>query len=86
MKDLFEVAKRVQEFLDAQGWQSCIIGGISVQRWGEPRLTRDVDVTLLAGLGNEGVKGKLNNSRKKEGNKIKKKEIRRMHILKFLEV
>ena len=53
MKDLFEVAKRVQEFLDARGWQSCIIGGIAVQRWGEPRLTRDVDVTLLAGLGNE---------------------------------
>ena len=53
MKDLFEVAKRVQKFLDARGWRSCIIGGIAVQRWGEPRLTRDVDVTLLAGLGGE---------------------------------
>jgi len=27
MKDLFEVAKGVQTFLDARGWQSCIIGG-----------------------------------------------------------
>lgn len=53
MKDLFEAARRVQVFLDTHGWQSCIIGGIAVQRWGEPRLTRDVDVTLLAGLGSE---------------------------------
>jgi hypothetical protein len=53
MKDLFEVAKQVQQFLDARSWRSCIIGGISVQRWGEPRLTRDVDATLLTGLGDE---------------------------------
>lgn len=53
MKDLFVVARRVQSFLDARGWQSCVIGGITVQRWGEPRLTRDVDVTLLTGLGEE---------------------------------
>lgn len=53
MKDLFEVAKRVQQFLDGRNWRSCIIGGIAVQRWGEPRLTRDVDVTLLTGLGGE---------------------------------
>lgn len=53
MKDLFEVARRVQKFLDGHGWRSCVIGGIAVQRWGEPRLTRDVDVTLLTGLGEE---------------------------------
>jgi hypothetical protein len=53
MKDLFEVAKRVQKFLDARKWRSCVIGGIAVQRWGEPRLTRDVDVTLLTGIGGE---------------------------------
>jgi hypothetical protein len=53
MKDLFEVAKRVQVFLDARNWRSCVIGGVAVQRWGEPRLTRDVDVTLLTGIGGE---------------------------------
>lgn len=47
------VASRLQKFLDRQRWRSCIIGGIAVQRWGEPRLTRDVDVTLLTGLGGE---------------------------------
>jgi hypothetical protein len=53
MKDLFEVARAVQAFLDSRGWRSCVIGGLAVQRWGEPRLTRDVDVTLLTGLGGE---------------------------------
>ncbi len=53
MKDLFVLAKQVQEFLDSRGWRSSIIGGIAVQRWGEPRLTRDVDVTLLTGFGGE---------------------------------
>lgn len=49
------LAKRVQDFLDAQGWRSCVIGGLAVQRWGEPRLTRDVDITLLTGFGGEEV-------------------------------
>ncbi|HEY5913941.1 MAG TPA: nucleotidyltransferase [Verrucomicrobiae bacterium] len=47
------MARQVQEFLDSRGWSSCVIGGIAVQRWGEPRLTRDVDVTLLTGFGDE---------------------------------
>ena len=37
----------------ARGWEHCIIGGLAVQRWGEPRLTRDVDLTLLTGIGRE---------------------------------
>ncbi len=53
MKDLFEAARRLQGFLDSKKWRSCIIGGLAVQRWGEPRLTLDVDVTLLSGFGNE---------------------------------
>lgn len=53
MKDLFILARQVQDFLEAQHWRSCVIGGIAVQRWGEPRLTRDVDLTLLTGIGGE---------------------------------
>jgi hypothetical protein len=30
-----------------------VIGGLAVQRWGEPRLTRDIDISLLAGFGGE---------------------------------
>lgn len=43
----------VQRFCLQQRWQFCFIGGVAVQRWGEPRLTQDVDLTVLAGLGNE---------------------------------
>ena len=53
MNDLFETAARIQSFCDGHGWRSCFIGGIAVQRWGEPRLTRDVDLTLLTGFGGE---------------------------------
>ena len=42
-------------FCDRQGWRSCFIGGVAVQRWGEPRVTRDVDLVLLVGFGSEGT-------------------------------
>ena len=53
MTPLLAAALGIQEFCDQQGWKSCIIGGIAVLRWGEPRFTRDVDLTLLTGFGNE---------------------------------
>ena len=31
----------------------CFIGGLAVQRWGEPRETVNVDLTLVTGFGNE---------------------------------
>jgi hypothetical protein len=54
MMDLFEAARQLQAFCDGQGWRSCFIGGLAVQRWGEPRVTLDVDLTVMAGLGAEG--------------------------------
>lgn len=53
MNGLFQVAVGVQRFCDAQRWRFCFIGGLAVQRWGEPRQTRDVDLTLLTGFGQE---------------------------------
>jgi len=53
MTPLFEAAFELQNFFIQQQWQFCIIGGIALLRWGEPRFTRDVDVTLLAGFGRE---------------------------------
>jgi len=43
----------VQEFLRAGGERYCVIGAIALQRWGEPRATRDVDITLLCPFGSE---------------------------------
>src|SRR5712671_4072811 len=46
-------AEHVQNFCQNQGWHFCFIGGVAVQRWAEPRLTQDVDLTLLTGFGKE---------------------------------
>src|SRR5260370_30618493 len=53
MNIVFEAAKGMRDFGDELGWRSCFIGGVAVQRWGEPRVTKDVDLTLITGFGNE---------------------------------
>src|SRR5271169_3061983 len=53
MIELFELAKQLLDFCDRQGWRSCLIGGIAVIRWGQPRVTRDVDLNVLTGFGGE---------------------------------
>ena len=53
MRDLFHLASEVQSFCQARGWRFCFIGGIALQRWGEPRLTADIDLTILTGFGPE---------------------------------
>jgi len=53
MIDLFETAAALQRTCDGQGWPNCLIGGIAVQRWGQPRVTRDVDLSILTGFGDE---------------------------------
>jgi hypothetical protein len=49
----FETAWRLHAFFTARRIPYLIIGGIAVQRWGQPRLTRDVDVTVLLPPGQE---------------------------------
>jgi hypothetical protein len=53
MIDLFDTAQELQEFFCARKWRFCFIGGLALQRWGEPRVTQDVDCTLYTGFGNE---------------------------------
>ncbi len=53
MRDLFVLANDIQCFCRERGWRFCFIGGIALQRWGEPRLTGDVDLTILTGFGDE---------------------------------
>jgi hypothetical protein len=50
---LFAAAKEVCGFMKARRWTFCVIGGLAVQRWGEPRATLDADLTLLTGFGEE---------------------------------
>lgn len=53
MNRIFAAGLDIQAACEARGFRFCVIGGVAVQRWGEPRLTRDVDVTVLTGFGNE---------------------------------
>ena len=53
MTRLVTLAAELQALLDAQAWENCLIGGLALQRWGEPRLTTDVDMTVLTGFGGE---------------------------------
>lgn len=53
LNPIYRAASELQTFLEENRWRFCFIGGLAVQRWGEPRLTVDVDATLLTGFGRE---------------------------------
>lgn len=53
MRNLLVTARRLQDICEAAGWPFCIIGGLAVQRWGELRITKDVDATIFTGYGGE---------------------------------
>jgi len=50
---IFAAALEIQAFCQAHGFHFCFIGGLALQRWGEPRLTQDVDLTVISGFGRE---------------------------------
>ena len=41
MNALLGTAAEIQHFLQRAGERFCFIGGVALQRWGEPRLTRE---------------------------------------------
>lgn len=53
MIELFRHAREVQAFITKRGWPACFIGGLALQHWGEPRATRDIDLSLFTGFGGE---------------------------------
>jgi hypothetical protein len=53
VRHLVEHAAALDRSINDCGWSGCIIGGVAILRWGEPRLTRDVDATIATGFGRE---------------------------------
>jgi hypothetical protein len=53
MNGVLEAALQLQDFFVARQWRFCFIGGLAVQKWSEPRVTDDADVTLFTGFGGE---------------------------------
>jgi hypothetical protein len=53
MNALLRAAQDVCDFMSQESWTCCVIGGLAVLRWGEPRTTQDADISLLTGFGDE---------------------------------
>ncbi len=53
MTPLFAAAVEVERVCQDAGFAFCFIGGLAVLRWGQPRMTADVDVTVMTGFGDE---------------------------------
>jgi hypothetical protein len=53
LNELARIAVELGDFCSLRRWPFCVIGGFAVQHWGEPRMTMDIDLTLLTGFGSE---------------------------------
>jgi hypothetical protein len=53
MNGILDAAVQVDRFLQRIAVRYCLIGGIALQRWGQPRTTLDVDVTVMTEFGRE---------------------------------
>jgi len=53
MFNWINAAVTLQKFCQDNRFPFAFIGGVALQRWGEPRVTLDVDITLFTGFGNE---------------------------------
>lgn len=53
MNAIFEAALELEQICRAAGFKFCFIGGLAVQRWGQPRMTAVVDLTVVTGFGGE---------------------------------
>ena len=49
MEQLFRSIRALQQRLNEAGISSVVIGGVAVGAWGDPRVTRDVDLKVLLG-------------------------------------
>ena len=69
MNPLFEAGQEIQNFLNSKKWPFCFIGGLAVIRWGEARMTQDIDLCVLSGFGGEEkyIDGLLENFRPRIG-------------------
>jgi hypothetical protein len=55
VNEVIRAAADLEALCHAHAWRFCFIGGVAVQRWGEPRETVDVDATLLRAFATRAV-------------------------------
>ncbi|MDM8548980.1 hypothetical protein QUF72_02835 [Desulfobacterales bacterium HSG2] len=55
MNPLIEAGLEIQNFIQSKKWHFCFIGGLAVIRWGEMRMTQDIDLCVLSGFRDEEI-------------------------------
>lgn len=50
---VLDAALQAQQVCINTGYRFCVIGGVALQRWGEPRFTADADLSVLVEPGQE---------------------------------
>ena len=50
---LFRAGLEIQQCIEDHQWRFCFIGGLALLRWGQIRMTQDVDLSLFAPYGQE---------------------------------
>lgn len=72
MNPIFAAGLEVEGICRTANFRFCFIGGLAVQRWGQPRMTADVDLTVITGFGSEepyvdallkGLRGRIDDAR-----------------------
>jgi hypothetical protein len=83
VNEVLRAAVEVQRFCEGRDWKFCVIGGIAVQRWADPRQTEDADLTILTGFGAEEafVDALLGSFRAREAGEREKAVLRRVVLL-----
>jgi predicted nucleotidyltransferase len=51
--ELIDAALKLQKYFRQHQDKFCIIGGLAVNAWGNPRTTQDIDISLYVGYGTE---------------------------------
>jgi hypothetical protein len=80
---LVEAARELLGYLETLSRPACLIGGMVVARWGEPRATQDVDATVLADFGEEAalLAALLRKFPSRDPNPTKRAELGRLALL-----
>ena len=80
---LLEAARELLDYFASVGRPACLIGGMVVARWGEPRATQDVDATVLANFGEEAsvVRELLRHFPSRDPDPVRRAEIGRLVLL-----
>jgi hypothetical protein len=56
MLPIYEAAWEMHIYLSRRKIPYVLIGGLAVQKWGQPRLTKDVDLTISVPVENEALR------------------------------